>query len=127
MPPKARNTGNMDRMLGGIAEAPPTRPSGMTLVNPPVAWITPNPHQPRKVFDDAEMESLRLSIEAHGLRQPVGVQQQVDGRYLLVFGERRWRARPRARRPSGRAPPASRHRPGAAGLACRAGSRCRAG
>ncbi|NUB17488.1 ParB/RepB/Spo0J family partition protein, partial [Azospirillum brasilense] len=52
----------------------------------------PNPDQPRRHFDEADMEALKSSIAQHGLAQPVGVQQLGDGRFQLVFGERRFRA-----------------------------------
>ncbi len=53
--------------------------------------IDPNPHQPRQVFDQAELEALADSMRAHGILQPLVVTQR-DGRYELVAGERRLRA-----------------------------------
>lgn len=53
--------------------------------------ITPNPHQPRDFFDPAALEELAQSIREHGILQPLVVSQ--DGaRYVLIAGERRWRA-----------------------------------
>jgi ParB family chromosome partitioning protein len=54
--------------------------------------IDPNPEQPRRVFDPAELASLADSIRRHGVLQPVVVRRAGDGRYELVVGERRWRA-----------------------------------
>lgn len=57
----------------------------------PVAEIYPNPHQPRTAFNDEQLAELAASITEHGLIQPLVVTQQ-DGKYLLIAGERRWRA-----------------------------------
>jgi ParB family chromosome partitioning protein len=53
--------------------------------------IENNPFQPRKQFDDDELQSLRDSIKAHGVLQPLVVRQLGD-RYQLIAGERRLRA-----------------------------------
>jgi len=53
--------------------------------------IDPNPDQPRRVFDQAQIESLAASIRVHGVLQPVVVRPAGD-RYELIVGERRWRA-----------------------------------
>jgi len=53
--------------------------------------IDPNPNQPRKYFDQEKLEELAESIRNHGLLQPLVVTPQ-GSRYLLVAGERRWRA-----------------------------------
>lgn len=54
--------------------------------------LTPNPDQPRKTFDEAALRELADSIERHGLIQPVTVKEAADDRYVLVAGERRYRA-----------------------------------
>lgn len=53
--------------------------------------IRPNPYQPRKQFDDAEIEGLAESIKTQGLLQPVVLRKKVDG-YEIISGERRMRA-----------------------------------
>jgi ParB family transcriptional regulator, chromosome partitioning protein len=58
----------------------------------PVGAITPNPRQPRQVFDEDALEELAASIQAVGLLQPVVVRKVMPGHYELVMGERRWRA-----------------------------------
>jgi ParB family transcriptional regulator, chromosome partitioning protein len=58
----------------------------------PVGAITPNPRQPRQVFDEETLEELAASIGAVGLLQPVVVRKVMPGHYELVMGERRWRA-----------------------------------
>ncbi|WP_335971797.1 MULTISPECIES: ParB/RepB/Spo0J family partition protein [Streptomycetaceae] len=54
--------------------------------------ITPNPRQPREVFDEDALNELITSIKEVGLLQPVVVRQIDTGRYELIMGERRWRA-----------------------------------
>ncbi len=53
--------------------------------------IKPNPFQPRKTFDSENLAQLAESIKDHGLIQPIIVVKE-NGRYILVAGERRWRA-----------------------------------
>lgn len=57
-----------------------------------VADISPNPRQPREVFDEESMAELVQSILGVGLLQPVVVRPVDHDRYELVMGERRWRA-----------------------------------
>lgn len=54
--------------------------------------ITPNPDQPRKTFDEATLRELAASVEKHGLIQPVVVKETTSETYILVAGERRYRA-----------------------------------
>jgi ParB family chromosome partitioning protein len=58
----------------------------------PPASITPNPMQPRQVFDEDAMAELVTSIGEVGLLQPIVVRPLGEERYELVMGERRWRA-----------------------------------
>lgn len=57
--------------------------------------IKPNSEQPRKSFDEAKIMELSESIKQHGLIQPLVVKKQADN-YVIVAGERRWRASKRA-------------------------------
>lgn len=57
----------------------------------PLDRIDPDPEQPRKIFDASELASLAASIKQNGLLQPIEVRPNGD-RYLIVFGERRFRA-----------------------------------
>jgi len=54
--------------------------------------ITPNPKQPRTVFDEEAMEELVHSMKEIGLLQPIVVRRLERDKYELVMGERRWRA-----------------------------------
>jgi ParB family chromosome partitioning protein len=58
--------------------------------------ITPNPQQPRTRFDDESLASLAESIATVGVLQPIVVRRGELGGYVLVAGERRWRAARRA-------------------------------
>ncbi|MFK0233607.1 ParB/RepB/Spo0J family partition protein [Streptomyces vinaceus] len=66
--------------------------AGATFAELPMDSITPNPRQPREVFDEDALAELVTSIQEVGLLQPVVVRQSAPGRYELIMGERRWRA-----------------------------------
>lgn len=57
-----------------------------------VGAISPNPRQPRQVFDEETLAELAASIKVVGLLQPLVVRKIGDGDYQIVMGERRWRA-----------------------------------
>lgn len=54
--------------------------------------IFPNPNQPRKHFDEEALQELASSIKLHGIIQPLVVNKNDDGNYMIIAGERRWRA-----------------------------------
>lgn len=58
----------------------------------PVDNIRPNPHQPRKEFNEERLRELAQSIEEHGLIQPITVRYIGEKRFELISGERRLRA-----------------------------------
>jgi ParB family chromosome partitioning protein len=57
-----------------------------------IGSIRPNPYQPRRSFNPAELHDLEQSLRTAGLLQPITVRQATDGTYQLVAGERRLRA-----------------------------------
>lgn len=65
-------------------------PSGFARI--PLDQISPNPQQPRTRFDEESLSSLAESISIVGVLQPVVLRRDPAGGYLLVAGERRWRA-----------------------------------
>ena len=69
---------------------------GTYLEEVAIGAITPNPRQPRRSFDEDNLDELAASIQEVGLLQPVVVRQVMPGRYELIMGERRWRACQRA-------------------------------
>jgi ParB family transcriptional regulator, chromosome partitioning protein len=65
---------------------------GARFAEVPVDKVTPNPRQPREVFEEEAMAELVHSIKEVGLLQPVVVRPLEEGRFELIMGERRWRA-----------------------------------
>jgi ParB family chromosome partitioning protein len=65
---------------------------GASFAEIEVEKITPNPKQPRSVFDEDAMEELVHSVKEIGLLQPIVVRRLEGDKYELVMGERRWRA-----------------------------------
>jgi len=63
----------------------------MTYTDLPIHEVAPNPDQPRKFFDAERLQELADSIAANGLLEPIVV-RPVDGTYIIIAGERRWRA-----------------------------------
>ena len=61
------------------------------IKNISISLIDPNKNQPRKNFDEEALNELANSIKVHGVIQPILVVGR-EGRYLIVAGERRWRA-----------------------------------
>jgi len=58
----------------------------------PLQRIEPNPNQPRRAFDEVELQALADSIAEHGVVQPLAVRATENGYYQIIAGERRWRA-----------------------------------
>ena len=81
--------GSSDVKEGDIAVGETTRREEIREL--PIDDVVPNPFQPRRLFDPSQLEDLAQSIRQYGVLQPVIV-RQVDGRYELVSGERRYRA-----------------------------------
>ncbi len=54
--------------------------------------IFPNPNQPRKAFDEGALNDLAKSIKEHGVIMPIVVNRCADGTYMIIAGERRFRA-----------------------------------
>jgi ParB family chromosome partitioning protein len=54
--------------------------------------IHPNPNQPRREFDDDSLQELANSIRQIGIVQPIALRDMGDGTYIIIAGERRWRA-----------------------------------
>ena len=58
----------------------------------PIYKVEPNPDQPRRDFDEDELQALAESIAIHGVIQPLTVRELPSGYYQIIAGERRWRA-----------------------------------
>ena len=84
--------GGLGRGLGALipAASEEAAPSSLEV---DVTAIAPNPYQPRTALDPAALAVLADSIRTHGVIQPLVVTGGAEpGRYLLIAGERRWRA-----------------------------------
>ena len=93
MPPRIKpNTAFLKTVSEGVDPLFKASRGGPRIIEADIGRIVPNPHQPRRHFDEAELQALRDSIERHGLQQPVGLKQLEPGRWQLVYGERRLRA-----------------------------------
>ena len=81
----------MGRGLAAILSVSP-RDEAEELRELPTEMIAPNPHQPRRRFDEESLVALAESIKIRGVLQPVLVRPVAGGTYELIAGERRWRA-----------------------------------
>ncbi|WP_281976985.1 ParB/RepB/Spo0J family partition protein [Pseudorhizobium flavum] len=79
--------GQMDQPLPVDAAPKEISPDRMV----PIEHVSRNPRNPRRQFDEAELQDLASSISQHGIVQPVVV-RPVGDRYKIIAGERRWRA-----------------------------------
>ena len=57
-----------------------------------ISSIKPNPTQPRKNFNESDLNELAISIKNQGLIQPIIVREAEENQYQIIAGERRWRA-----------------------------------
>ena len=76
-------------LLGDFEETPAEKSAYQLL---PIYKVEPNPDQPRRDFDEEELQALADSIAEHGIIQPITVRQLNSGYYQIIAGERRWRA-----------------------------------
>ena len=76
-------------LLGDFSEEPVEQSAYREL---PIYKVEPNPDQPRREFDEVELQALADSISVHGVIQPLTVREMPNGYYQIIAGERRWRA-----------------------------------
>ena len=81
----------LGRGLGALIDdfSEPSEGGGVTKL--PLQKVEPNPNQPRRLFDEEQLQALADSIAEHGLIQPLAVRDMGDY-YQIIAGERRWRA-----------------------------------
>lgn len=103
MPPAKSTKKGLGKGLNALIKAPQSvsvKPSGKTESDPDTGErvhrveldrVVPSPLQPRKRFHEENLDELVDSIREHGVIQPLIV-RDVDGKYELIAGERRWRA-----------------------------------
>ena len=80
----------MGRGLDALFESNSRDESGISVL--PISDIEANKGQPRKNFDEKAIEELAESVRIHGIIQPIIVRAAGDGFYVIVAGERRYRA-----------------------------------
>ncbi len=80
----------LGRGLKALLPDTPRPRSGLAEL--PVDSLRPNPQQPRRIFDPVSLDELARSIAEHGVLQPLLVSDLGDGHYVVLAGERRWRA-----------------------------------
>jgi ParB family chromosome partitioning protein len=80
----------LGRGLKALLPDTPSARAGFAQI--PVDRLRPNPRQPRHSFDDQSLEELATSIRQHGVLQPLLVSEDPPHGYVLITGERRWRA-----------------------------------
>lgn len=81
-------------LLPDARQTQPSQSNGLTRL--PIDQIHADRANPRKSFDEAELEELAVSLKQQGVLQPVLVRRDPKGGYRLIAGERRWRAAQRA-------------------------------
>jgi ParB family chromosome partitioning protein len=67
------------------------------IVSIQISQIYANPDQPRKIFDPEKIEILSNSIRNYGVLQPIVLKPDENGKYMIIAGERRFRASKKAR------------------------------
>lgn len=75
-----------------IENSPSRNNSNTQFDNIDISLIVANPNQPRKNFDETALKELAASIKIHGIIQPIVLNKSDDGKYMIIAGERRWRA-----------------------------------
>lgn len=101
MPPKPKRPDLKGLGLRLVAKAQAEKPDhpvrhivadeGMLYI--PTELLRPNPNQPRQHFDEASLQDLTASVKEKGILQPIIARKDPDGEgYIIIAGERRWRA-----------------------------------
>lgn len=90
---KGKNKNVLGRGLGDLLGGDPEPSTGASSIQElAIGQIIPNSNQPRREFDEDKLAELAASLRSIGLVQPITVQQINPEQYLLISGERRWRA-----------------------------------
>lgn len=82
--------GDLEKLFATAGDA--EQAAGLQLLAVRIDSIDPDPDQPRSTFSNDGLRELADSIRQDGVIQPIEVTQTAAGRYLIVHGERRWRA-----------------------------------
>ncbi len=88
----AKTTG-LGKGLGALIDTGGVETKGTSSINEvDIELILPNPNQPRTIFDEETLEELATSIKELGVISPITLKQNPDGTFLIIAGERRYRA-----------------------------------
>lgn len=83
----------LGRGLDALISTDEVKTQGSSSINEvALSAIKPNPNQPRHDFDETALQELADSIKEIGIIQPVTLRDMGDGTYIIIAGERRWRA-----------------------------------
>jgi len=95
-PSKRRLGRGLAALIGEMDQPIPADNNAPKSVNPdrmvPIEHVTRNPKNPRRAFDENELQDLSSSIRQHGIVQPVVVRPRGRDQFEIIAGERRWRA-----------------------------------
>lgn len=93
---KKRGLGRgLDAIFGTDVVSPHTTPMS-EMADIAIADIEPNPLQPRNLFDEESLDELAASIAQLGVIQPITLKRKSHDKYIIISGERRWRASQKA-------------------------------
>ncbi len=93
MATKKRYANALGRGLDALISSEAVHPYGSSTISEvPLDEIEPNPNQPRRQFDEQSLQGLADSIREIGIIQPITLRQIDDKKFLIIAGERRWRA-----------------------------------
>jgi ParB family chromosome partitioning protein len=83
----------LGRGLDALLTADEPKPGGSSFISEiELSKIEPNPDQPRTVFESESLEELTASIRTYGIIQPITLKEISEDKYLIIAGERRYRA-----------------------------------
>lgn len=92
-----RRSNRLGKGLGALIPTIKEEIDSKDIVNIDINKIYANPDQPRKVFDIEKIEVLSNSIKNYGVLQPIVVKPDDSGKYMIIAGERRYRASKKAK------------------------------
>ncbi len=88
-----RKPSALGKGLDALISTDVVRTAGSTTINEiPLNQIEPNPNQPRRDFSTTSLAELADSLRAIGIIQPITLHQVAADKYVIIAGERRWRA-----------------------------------
>jgi len=87
------NKNRLGRGLDALLMMDDLKTSGSSSINEiELSKIKPNPNQPRTIFEDEALDELAASIRTHGIIQPITLKEIDSDKYMIIAGERRYRA-----------------------------------